>query len=427
MAASFSSLLPVIIRLLLFVGLLVCARASLGQTANHVTINADNVLVINGRKVFPIGFTLGPPPDGKTPTGKNGLQELADAGGTFIRTGPVHNNWDNSAFASEEKWEEAAAHAGLYCWLYLQDLASIGQQDARKEAMLRRVVNQFKANPGLALWKGADEPEWGKRKVAPLVRARQIIRELDTNHPIAIIQAPRGTVDTLLPYNAAADIIGADVYPISYPPGTHSTFANKEISMVGDFTQTMMKVSQGKMPVWMVLQIAWSGVTKPGKTLRFPTFAEERFMTYEAIINGARGLVYFGGNIKQAMSPEDAALGWNWTFWKRVLQPVMEEIGAHSPLEAALVATESKRPIKVKPNFGMEYGVRETASGLYILACKRGGPTIQATFENLPVSDGTGEVMFESPRTVKVNHGTFTDWFGPFEVHVYHFADAGKR
>jgi NAD(P)-dependent dehydrogenase (short-subunit alcohol dehydrogenase family) len=40
----------------------------------------------------------------------------------------------------------------------------------------------------------------------------------------------------------------------------------------------------------MVLQISWSGVLNPGKTLRMPTFPEERFMTYQAIINGARGI-----------------------------------------------------------------------------------------------------------------------------------------
>ena len=60
-----------------------------------------------------------------------------------------------------------------------------------------------------------------------------------------------------------------------------------------------MDVSGGKMPVWMVLQIAWSGVVKTNTTLRFPTFFEERFMVYQAIINGARGLNFYGGNLEQ--------------------------------------------------------------------------------------------------------------------------------
>jgi hypothetical protein len=391
------------------------------QSGNHVAINADKVLVINGKKVFPIGFTTGPPPEGKTPSGKNGLQELADAGGTFVRTGAMRSDWDEATLASERQWEDAAARCKLYCWINLRDLASIGQHDTRREALLRRVVSEFKDHPGLGLWKGEDEPEWGKRKIPPMIRARDIIRELDPNHPIAIIQAPRGTVKTLRPYNTAGDITGADIYPVGYPPGANSLLANKDISMVGDYTRTMMEVSQGRMPVWMVLQIAWSGVVKPGKTLRFPTFPEERFMTYQAIINGARGLIYFGGNVTQAMSPEDAALGWNWTFWNHVLRPVIEEIGNHSPLSPALVAPDSQLPIKVSNGPGIEFCVREVGSDLYILACKREGSTVEVRFENLPISDAEGQVMYESPRRVKVEHGKFSDWFGPFEVHVYHF------
>ena len=28
-------------------------------------------------------------------------------------------------------------------------------------------------------------------------------------------------------------------------------------------------------------------------------------------------------------------------------------------------------------------------------------------------------MLFESPRQVEIKKGAFTDWFGPFEVHVY--------
>src|SRR5207249_4678654 len=158
---------------------------------------------------------------------------------------------------------KAATKHRLYCWPFLRELASIGPNDARKEAMLREVVTRFRNHPGLLAWKGVDEPEWGKHPLPPLLRARDIIRELDPRHPLALIQAPRGTVQTLRPYNAACDITGMDVYPIGYPPGTHSLLANKNLSMVGDFTRTIMEAADGKRPVWMVLQIAWSGVVKP--------------------------------------------------------------------------------------------------------------------------------------------------------------------
>ncbi|HZJ14949.1 MAG TPA: hypothetical protein VFD27_07865, partial [Chthoniobacteraceae bacterium] len=387
-----------------------------------VTINADQVLVTDGRKVFPIGFTMPPPPDGKTPQGKDAIEELHDAGANFLRTGVMGTTWNDAALELEQKYHDTAARFGMHCLVNLRELGSIGPEDTAREALLRQLVNRFKGHPAMGAWKHVDEPEWGKHPLPPMLRATQIIRELDPNHPIEITQAPRGTIDTLRPYNAACDIIGADIYPVGYPPGTHSLLPNKEISMVGDFAKSMMQVADGKMPVWMTLQISWSGVIKPGKTLRFPTFAEERFMTYQAIINGARGLIFFGGHIPKAMSPEDAALGWNWRFWQRVLRPVIEEIGEKSPLQPALVTSDSKLPIAVSGGEGIEFCVREDGDDLFILACKREGATVQATFNGLPDWAGRGEVMFEPPRVVEAKDGKFTDWFGPFEVHVYRFA-----
>src|SRR2546426_10498425 len=145
-------------------------------------------------------------------------------------------------------------------------------------------------------------------------------------------------------------------------------------------------------------------------------------MTYQAIINGARGLIYFGGNNVEAMSEADRGLGWNWTFWQRVLRPVIEEIGSKSALYPALVAPTSKLPIKVSGADGMEFCAREVGGELFLLACKREGETEKVEFSGLPMAASVGEVMFESPRTVKAENGKFTDWFAPFEVHVYRFA-----
>ena len=392
----------------------------------HVTINADQVLLIDGKKVFPVGFTTPPPPDGKTPSGKNGIQELHDAGATFLRTGAKGGVWNDAAFAQEQAWEDAAARHGMHTWLYLGK-AAVDPAHPQNEATLRRVVERFRNHPGLGVWKGEDEPEWGKVPVEAVVRAREAVRKLDAHHPLTIIQAPRGTVESLRPYGPAGEIHGMDVYPISYPPGIHSLLPNKEISMVGDYTRMMQEVVGRKKPVWMVLQIAWSGVVKPGKTLRFPTFPEERFMTYQAIINGARGLVYFGGNVEAAMTEEDRKLGWNWRFWNRVLRPVVEEIGEKSPLYPALTAPDSTLPVRVSGSDGIEYCVREAGDDLFVLACKREGVTAQVEWSGLPSGVTGGEVLYEEPRTVTVKDGRFTDWFAPHDVHVYRFHRTDRR
>ena len=396
--------------------LLAAQPTTLDAAPGKATINSDQVLVIDGKKVFPIGFTTPPPPDGKTPDGKNAIKELSDAGATFLRTG---GRWTSENLHREEKYLDAAARYGMHTLPYLREYASV--KSPEQEAALRAMINRFKNHPGLGAWKGEDEPEWGKHPIPPLERAYQIIKETDPNHPVVIIHAPRGTVESLRQYNGTGDIFGEDIYPIAYPPAEHSLLPNKTLSVVGDHTRMIMEAVEHKKPVWMVLQISWSGVLKPGHTLRFPTFPEERFMTYEAIINGARGLIYFGGNIESSLSEADEKLGWNWTFWKRVLRPVIEEIGAKGPLYPALVAADSTQAIKVNVPKEIEFCVRENGNDLFILACKNAGATAKAEFTGLPASATKGEVMFESPRTLQAKDGKFSDWFAPFEVHVYRF------
>jgi hypothetical protein len=217
--------------------------------------------------------------------------------------------------------------------------------------------------------------------------------------------------------------VGAiDIYPIGYPPGTHGNLPNKNISVVGDYANWMQQITQNRKPFWMVLQIAWSGVIPPAHTLRFPTFAEERYMTYQVIINGARGVLYFGGNIAATQTDRDRPLGWNWTFYRRVLEPLLRELRPTGPLYPALIAPASALPIQVTGADDVELAARETDDQIFILAAKREGSTVQVRFNGLLLENSTpGDVLFEEPRTVSVSNQGFTDWFGPNEAHVYRF------
>jgi hypothetical protein len=401
-----------------------------GAAPSRIEITPELVLSINGKPTFPIGFTVPPAPTARTPEGKLALEEFRSAGASFIRTGPMRDfrndretSWNDQWLAREQAYMDAAAAAGMYCMPWLKELAEVENGDAEQEARLRSVVRRFRNHPGMGVWKGEDEPQWGDRPIEPLERTYRIIKEEDPNHPVWIVQAPRGTIDALKPYNTTYDIGGVDIYPIGYPPGAHLTPSerNRAISMVGDYTVKMCRVVEGRQPIWLTLQIAWSGVARTGKTLRFPTFPEQRFMSYQAIINGARGLVYFGGALPMTLAEEDRPYGWNWTYWRRVLRPVIEEIGDRSPLAEALCAPESKLPVRTESQ-GIELCVRETADAVFVLACCRDPQrTAEITFSGLPADARRGEVLYESPREVTVRDGQFTDWFAPYEVHVYRF------
>src|SRR4030095_8505700 len=193
--------------------------------------------------------------------------------------------------------------------------------------------------------------------------------------------------------------------------------------MVGDYAQFLDQVGNGQKQFWMVEQIAWSGVTPPAKTLVFPTPRQSRYMAYQAIVSGARGLMFFGGNIAATLNAQDAPLGWNWTFWNDVLRPVVREVGDHGLLTDVWVTTNSALPITLSGTAfpDLEFCVREVPPHLYIVATKREGATINATFSGLPAWASFGEVLFESPRTVTAQNGQFTEVFAPFDVHVYRF------
>ena len=145
-------------------------------------------------------------------------------------------------------------------------------------------------------------------------------------------------------------------------------------------------------------------------------------MTYQAIINGARGLVYYGGNLAPTLSERDQPFGWNWTYWERVLRPIVEEVGDKGPLATALCVANSKLPVKANA-VAIELCVREVGREVFVFACSRESQkTAQIQFTGLPIDAGEGAVLFESPRKVIAKSGSFSDWFAPYDVHVYRFA-----
>jgi hypothetical protein len=421
-----------------------------GDGVANVSIHGPTgVLVVDGQKVFPIGISDPPPVDALAPSGEHAFQELANGGVTMIRSGTP--DWAlgsiNHQIAAEQKLQDTALAHGLQCWMRLGPIADLPGATANQQ-LLQKIVTTFKVHPALCAYKGVDEPRnpfRGTKWIRPagLVRAHDRIKALDPNHPLVIIQAPRSPVSQLVPYRPAFDITGVDIFPVAYPPGLHSDNGNTDISVVGDMAYKMDEASGGK-PFWLTLQIAWSGVApskeNPDIVPRFPSLLQERFMAYQAIVHNARGLVFFGGHMTEVCTPDDAKAGWNWTFWRQVLRPLVHELSS-SDLRPALLVPNAKMLVRTKPQSDIEMTCRRAGSYLYVIAVKRGGSPTLVDFFGLPKRQNgkpltKGEVLFEYvqrpppmprrpdrqvPRTVKVSAGGFRDWFSPHDVHIYRF------
>ena len=387
----------------------------------HVATQPDGSFLINNEPTFPIGFTLGPPTGKTTPHGTNGMAFLRQNAFAFqLWSAPPHT-WGPQKEAELDALLHEADMQGMHVVISIADLQHISSGDTAHSAELERVIKKYRGDPALLFWKGTDEPQWGGIPSQDMSIFYEAVHRLDPNHPIWVTQAPRGTVADWKPYSPFYDIGAVDIYPISYPPGTHSGIDNKSLSVVGDYTKRIRESLDYQKPAMMILQICWSGVTKPGATLRFPTFFEERYMTYQAIIDGARGLVYFGGNIPVSLNDRDTPYGWNWTFYENVLKPVLDELRPGGPLYPALIAAPSKLPVQADTGEALEFAVREASGYIYILSARREGSTAQTHYSGLPKEIHDGEVLYESPRRVSVVDGGFTDWSGPNEVHVYRF------
>jgi hypothetical protein len=113
-------------------------------------------------------------------------------------------------------------------------------------------------------------------------------------------------------------------------------------------------------------------------------------------------------------------------------------------LHPALIVADSTanvRPSTARSDIELVVRRNPDSGYLYVIVAKRGGDTARVSFAGLPKKDdGTaitrGEVLFEHvqdppplprlpgsqvPRRVHVANAGFTDWFAPYDVHVYRF------
>lgn len=257
----------------------------------------DGFLVDGSTRIFPIGSYEFPKDDGA-------LQAMADAGINLVRCGNAEDL-------------DRAASAGMRGIMPLP--LHNGPADSLKER-----VNAVKNHPALAVWEGPDEIVWnftafsrlylteGIHKVPGawwkqtdnavkyaeeqaaviipnMLESIRWIRENDPRgRPVWINEALQSDLGYVRRYLDAIDITGCDIYPVKAD--------DRRVERIATAVERWKRVGMGK-PVWMVLQaFAWSelGDYYGIEQTAYPTFNESRFMAYDSIARGARGILYWG-------------------------------------------------------------------------------------------------------------------------------------
>lgn len=200
--------------------------------------------------------------------------------------------------------------------------SSIGRagNDPDQKRFSRRMAHFYRNSKLIPGFLGYCEDELDMHTIHPN-GSRNAYREVFFNQPGVIVwqnHAPRmtgtsglkyGHFDNIKRFTAASDVTGVDIYPV--PEGNfHSELKNKTLSCVGDFTDLAYKSGYNKKTVWMILQAgSWAEWyrKKPTAAQPRPTCEQTRFMLYNAITHGARGISMAGpGSLNDVYTPEFA-------------------------------------------------------------------------------------------------------------------------
>jgi hypothetical protein len=386
----------------------VAARPASSATT---TVGPKGVIAIDGAPTFPIALLKPPPLDGATPWGMNGLDEVVGAGVNLLGAGPFGVPWTEADLDDARAWNGAAAARGVHTWVNLRELARAAPGSA-DDTMLRRVVATLRDDPGLALWKSVDEPFHGGLTPELLRYPYDVTRALDPAHLSFILQAPRGTAADLAPYSSVTDVHSVDIYPVRYRDST------PDLHEVGVWTHRIRSATPNRA-VWTTLGACFSGSPDPkgSGAIRQPTRGQQRYMVYDAILNGARGIIVYGNHLTLCLDPATAPLGWNWSYWRNVLRPVIAEIGPRGDLYPALLRPGSG--IHVRSGDSQTQAVsRRVGSEVWVIAARRGPGTRTVRIHGLPRSVRSAQV-YKERRRVPVRDGVLADRFARWGVHVY--------
>jgi hypothetical protein len=410
----------------LFVTVVLLACWAAAADGAVTRLDRHGTVLVDGRKVFPIVLAKGPPRGGTTPTGADALSEVAATGVNFLKIGPASGVWSHADTADAIASNREAAARGLYTWINLSTL-SRARPGSWLETRLLRVIAALERDPGgraIGMWKGAEEPWRYRIPPASLGFAYCLATSrgrrgcggrapADSDHVWVTVQAPRGSPRGLRRYSAVTDVHGVNYYPVS------AGNPNPALHGVGLWTGRLAQATPNRS-IWTTLQICWSWSGDGNGIFLLPTRREKRYMIYDAILNGARHLAFYGGHSPMCWSGLDSVNRWNWTYWNDVLAGLVREINSTSPIAPALVNPGSTRLLRSDDPTVQAISRRGAGRDLWVIAARRGAGSRPVTIRGLPATAEEGTVYTEG-RSIAAAGGSLTDTFDRWDVHVYRF------
>lgn len=287
---------------------------------------------------------------------------------------------------------------------------------AEAEALSDDLWRQMQLEPPRPGYGLADAAARADKMCAGMLEGYGLLKEL-SRRPVWMNHAPRNQIEQLAAFNKAADIVGCDIYPVPANGKVgHSDLSNRNLSSVGDYTLRMGQAAPGK-PVWMVLQGFGWGDIQPDrpeaerKELRRPILSETRFMAYDAIVRGARGILYWGSHSVEKDSPFYGEL---LTFVSelRDLQPAL------AAPDAALTITTSFEPTLGSVDRDIVVLAKDHGNKPWLLVVNEWSDSLTATLSGLESLNGTNYRERASGELVEVKDGKISLYMPGHSAHI---------
>lgn len=231
-----------------------------------VYIDKEGFTVVDGKRFFPLGVYLGPTQD-------EHLKRISEGGFNTILCYGYGSGKDPEAY-----FERAAAHH-LKVVYSLKDMYpdkhGYGENALQVAAEYTR---KLKDQPALLAWYTNDE--LGLEWLPKLEKMYAQVKQLDPNHPTFQVLYQMGIMPK---YFDVTDILAADPYPVG----------SADLTRTGTHTRITMAATHGARGVWIVPQLMDWAVYHEDRKQHPPSLAEMRNQAYQAIINGATGLIWY--------------------------------------------------------------------------------------------------------------------------------------
>ena len=369
------------------------------DSISPVSIDAENNILVNGSKVFPI-----------TPFLLNACSstEMQSCTGFWFKNGyATYNGWQ-SGFAPTYSASQYEAYVNAV------GIRTIGPDLARwanyngtiqqQNASIAAYTSTMKNNPNIFMWTWVDEPEINGVSSATLINWTTTSHASDPYHPVAVNlygYSPNSTKSKgyLFP-NQTADVYSFDVYPI----GTQFSFATWAA-----YIDLFQKWSFNLTPWFIIVETSSSK-----KTLNALQQREEAWLS---VIHGAKGVTWY--------HPDGTTPAQN-------LSEIADFVTKVKALESILTAPLTNRLVETNaiiPGYRVDVMVKEDDKNIWVFAARLtddiANPA-EATYPPLNtkitisgINNNDSAIVFSEKRSLTISNGQFTDLFSPYSVHIY--------